>query len=225
MKKWLKENLALLMILIITIIYLFGVLYITDLSSFKTLGLNEKGDFLAGVFSPLAFLWLVFGYLQQGQELKQNTEALRLQVKELNNSVEQQIKQFDLSSQQFAIFKVKEELEIARINNDALPSFQIWIRSYNQHSGYNVGMKNSGAKVKNVLIRYIKSDGQEFNFEYPVFNQDQIESFIMTKIELSQNDPNFLISFIDGLGRTQLSKFKIISSDNNIHKIAFIKID
>jgi hypothetical protein len=44
---------------------------------------NELGDFAAGFFAPLAFMWLIFGYFLQktqldiqGQELKQNTEAL-----------------------------------------------------------------------------------------------------------------------------------------------------
>ena len=51
---------------------------------------NEFGDALAGAASPLAFLWLVLGYLQQGEELRQNTEALNLQVRELQASVNQQ---------------------------------------------------------------------------------------------------------------------------------------
>lgn len=50
---------------------------------------NELGDFLAGVFSPVAFLWLVLGYLQQQKELQQNTRALELQAVELKNSVDQ----------------------------------------------------------------------------------------------------------------------------------------
>ena len=41
---------------------------------------NEFGDFLAGVFAPLAFLWIVVGYLQQSAEL-------RLQVAELTEQV------------------------------------------------------------------------------------------------------------------------------------------
>jgi hypothetical protein len=45
---------------------------------------NEIGDTLAGWFAPLAFLWLVLGFFQQGIELRQNSEALRLQVKELH---------------------------------------------------------------------------------------------------------------------------------------------
>lgn len=52
--------------------------------------LNEWGDYLAGAFSPLAFLWLIMGYQQQGEELKQNTKTLELQVKELKNSVKEQ---------------------------------------------------------------------------------------------------------------------------------------
>jgi hypothetical protein len=56
----------------------------------KLLYPNEMGDFLAGAFAPLAFLWLVIGYFQQGEELKQNTRALELQAEELKNSVEQQ---------------------------------------------------------------------------------------------------------------------------------------
>lgn len=51
--------------------------------AFCDMGPNEWGDFLAGTMSPVAFMWLVFGYLQQGEELKQNTDALLLQQREL----------------------------------------------------------------------------------------------------------------------------------------------
>jgi hypothetical protein len=56
----------------------------------QSMALNNMGDFLGGAFAPLAFLWLVLGFLQQGIELRQNSEALRLQADELKNSVEQQ---------------------------------------------------------------------------------------------------------------------------------------
>jgi len=61
---------------------------------------NEWGDFLAGSFAPLAFLWLVLGYLQQGDELRLSTDALRLQAEELKNSVEQQRELVEVSRQQ-----------------------------------------------------------------------------------------------------------------------------
>jgi len=37
---------------------------------------NAFADFLAGTFAPLAFLWLVLGFLQQGEELRNSGEAL-----------------------------------------------------------------------------------------------------------------------------------------------------
>ncbi|MFL8988697.1 hypothetical protein Q8X48_13240 [Pseudomonas sp. QLc11A] len=52
-----------------------------------SLPLNELGDFAAGVFAPLAFLWLVLGYRQQGKELRESSVALRTQSEELKKSV------------------------------------------------------------------------------------------------------------------------------------------
>lgn len=60
------------------------------LDEFKRLPLNELGDFLAGAFGPLTIFWLVLGFFQQGEELRTNTDALHLQAKELQHSVEQQ---------------------------------------------------------------------------------------------------------------------------------------
>lgn len=64
---------------------------------------NEFGDFLAGAFAPLAFLWLALTVWLQSRELKlqrkelqQNGEALRLQAEELRNSVEQLRRQTEL---------------------------------------------------------------------------------------------------------------------------------
>jgi hypothetical protein len=58
-----------------------------DWSRARSMPMNEWGDFLAGVFAPLAFFWLVLGYFQQGDELRQNTEALRLQADQLKEQV------------------------------------------------------------------------------------------------------------------------------------------
>jgi hypothetical protein len=82
-----------------TVIWLLScVLFLyDDWASAAGMKFNEWGDFLAGASAPLAFLWLVIGYFQQGEELGQNTKALnqqeralQLQVDELRQSVEQQ---------------------------------------------------------------------------------------------------------------------------------------
>lgn len=56
-------------------------------AGFATMELNTLGDFLAGTVSPLALIWLVAGYLQQGKELNLNTQALKEQQEELRQQV------------------------------------------------------------------------------------------------------------------------------------------
>jgi len=77
---------------IVTAVYLVGLSAVVSdrTSTLMIMPLNEVGDFLSGAFGPVAFLWLILGFLQQGDELRQGTEALRLQAQELRNSVEQQ---------------------------------------------------------------------------------------------------------------------------------------
>ena len=78
----------------LTSIYVAGIAPLVAIrwGEFQQLSLNELGDFLAGAVGPLALIWLVFGYMQQGEELKQGTKALELQTEELKNSVDQQSK-------------------------------------------------------------------------------------------------------------------------------------
>ena len=68
------------------LIFLFSVLKGYELPS----SLNELGDALAGIVAPIAFLWLILGYIQQGMQLEQNSIALKLQA----NALEAQIREF-----------------------------------------------------------------------------------------------------------------------------------
>lgn len=90
----------------ITVAWIFFIFYLWQCSGItKPKDLNSVGDFLAGAFAPLAFFWLVRGYYQQGEELRQNTQALKMQGDELANSVLQQ---------QHIVALTKEELEITK---------------------------------------------------------------------------------------------------------------
>jgi hypothetical protein len=60
------------------------------------------GDFLAGAFGPIAIVWLVLGFIQQGEELKLNTAALKLQADELRQSVAQQRRLVELNNEEQA---------------------------------------------------------------------------------------------------------------------------
>ena len=76
----------------LTTVYVVGMLIYTFCQWDELLKMkpNEFGDFMAGAFGPLALFWLVCGYLQQGQELRQSTEVLRSQATELQLSVRHQ---------------------------------------------------------------------------------------------------------------------------------------
>ena len=67
------SNILTLIGIFISAVYSFIVYKIIGekLHNLETMPLNEVGDFLAGVFGPLAILWLVLGFLQQGKELRQ----------------------------------------------------------------------------------------------------------------------------------------------------------
>lgn len=65
-----------------------GLLMYSKKEGLGSVSLNEWGDFLAGFFAPVAFLWLVLGYMQQGDELQENTKALIQQKDEYSKSVQ-----------------------------------------------------------------------------------------------------------------------------------------
>lgn len=97
---------------IITITWIVGIAYIWLFGKLNSPeSLNELGDFLAGAFAPIAFLWLVLGYRQQGKQLEQNTKALeqqekalQLQIDEMKENVQQQKIMVDLHKRQQDIY-------------------------------------------------------------------------------------------------------------------------
>ena len=75
----------------LSIFYIAAILFLRSNDALDLLragNLNELGDFLAGVFTPLAFGWLVYGYLLQSKELRLQREELTLTRKQLGKQTE-----------------------------------------------------------------------------------------------------------------------------------------
>lgn len=75
----------------LSVLYLTAILLLRghDAWEFLRAGhLNEVGDFLAGVFTPLAFGWLVYGYLLQSKELRLQREELALTRRQFGEQTE-----------------------------------------------------------------------------------------------------------------------------------------
>lgn len=143
--------------ILISAVYLIWIalLILPKLSAISGLALNEIGDFFAGVFGPLAFLWLVLGYFQQGAELRQNNEALRLQAEELRNAVEQQKELVAVTREQVTIEMENIQQARAAMAAQVRPLFVVGSGG-GSHSGnsHEMGftLTNLGAPVTDVSV-------------------------------------------------------------------------
>lgn len=101
---------------------------------------NEVGDLLAGIAGPLAFIWLVYGYFlqgfairQQGRELQQNTDALKMQADQLRLLVDAENAQKEL------------------MRESQSPYFQFRIIRF-KDCDFHLAIKNLGAPVSNLMV-------------------------------------------------------------------------
>ncbi|UJW81520.1 hypothetical protein [Hydrogenophaga sp. SL48] len=120
-------------------------------SSIQEMDLNEWGDFFAGVFAPLAFLWLVLGYLQQGDELRLSTDALRLQAQELNHSVTQQRELVQVTRQQLDAERLAYRETFERQRLAVQPRFKV-MPSNIENQKQRFDLMNTGASVTDVTV-------------------------------------------------------------------------
>ena len=122
-----------------------------------SLKLNEAGDLLAGIFGPIAILWLILGFFQQGIELRQNTEMLRLQAQELSNSVKQQQDLVDVSRRQFEADLDAMRYERKKDLEEVLPDlrfrdYQIAIDLVSGAEIFMATLENRGPTARNLAF-------------------------------------------------------------------------
>ncbi len=127
----------------IWIIYIVAEV-VVNFDGYKTLRLNELGDFLAGAGGPIALMWLVIGYFQQSAALRLQQTELGNQVAETKKLVEQAALQTGLMSDELNYIKTQRHQE-------AQPRFTM------RHASSNSGrmqcrLKNHGATVSDVVI-------------------------------------------------------------------------
>lgn len=142
------------------------------------LTLNELGDFMAGVSAPLALLWVIVGYFQQGIELRQNTETLKLQQQELARQVHETATLARNSDRQAAAAEHMAQLSREQMTTEKLrrqtelqPAIRMdkWIHG---PSGPHLRLVNNGSTVEKV--RFVPLEGIEFEaYERPSWEMGQ----------------------------------------------------
>lgn len=130
---------------ILTILYVIGAVFfwLSNSKSFEGINPDSWGDFLSGVFSPLAFLWLLYAALAQRAEL----QLQRKEIREGNKTQKQQ--QAQLERQANAL-----DAQVMRIKAQASAQFQpvfVLDTSSGHDAGAQIHIKNLGSSVLDVL--------------------------------------------------------------------------
>lgn len=188
---------------------LFIVLYIGAFVASEgenvLLSANELGDFLAGSFAPLAFLFLYLGYKIQGEELKQNTKALEKQAEELANSVAEQkrliaIHQEEKEARDFSV-QPNFNFRTSSLNfyvkhhdiTDEEGSFIEWVEE--ECCEFNVFLKNNGEVAKQL---YFRCENSAYKSIYEMHKNDEetiLISLSEDEIKVLREQKNFTKDF------------------------------
>ncbi|OAE52970.1 hypothetical protein A7J67_18375 [Achromobacter xylosoxidans] len=198
----------------ITATYLIavGLLGWGEWDKFSGMEPNLVGDFLAGVVGPLALLWLILGYFQQGEELKQSTEALRLQAEELRNSVLQQQALVEVTRKQAeaqleAFRRDREEQKRAVSPLFVLAFYGGYARGNSQN--YSFRLRNHGATVTDVTISLEGRPELPGPMAAGVLEHGAERDFSFTD-QLDNRDPvTVRVTFMDGSGHLGAHSFRI----------------
>lgn len=190
---------------------------------------NEVGDALAGAASPLAFLWLVLGYLQQGEELRQNTQALNLQVKELQASVDQQKALVDTTQRQheFELARDREQRRSAFLSSQ--PVFDLKLERSPSRIGENLfylTLTNMGRVCSRLLMFAPGDESVRFdtNDAELIFNGGTAQEWIVQfPAQYRIGDASCLIMYTDWNGEEQKQRFTMaVSKRSNGELLCFV---
>lgn len=206
-----------MVVLVVYVAEMWGALLAMKPDAFAT--------FLGGAFAPMAFLWLILGYLQQGEELRHSVEALRLQSEELKNSVEQQRELVAATREQLD----HERQMVERDRQSSSPLFRLephGTRSNGVMITQEFLIMNVGNRCTNATVT-IAPDG--FKRIYPAFDSGQVEradlSFGKTE-EIPEQKIRITYRNVHGLSEN--TEFKLVPSKDaagaNVYKEEVFRI-
>ena len=169
---------------------------------------GELGDFLAGVFTPVALGWLIGGYFLQREELRAQREELGLQREELARTG-------DALQEQTAIERERRENERQKERprftlekeGQAQNDLIFGLRNDGGGNAHNVKM-NYGPVIgeQKMIIENLMRPGHKISFTIPIdkpyhayscevlfFTENKIPNFQEWEIDLSGRDSSFPI--------------------------------
>lgn len=190
---------------------------------FTALEPNEWGDFFAGVFAPLAFLWLVLGFFLQSKELRESKIALlaqatasKEQAKELNQSNKNQMLLIDSTN-------AKAKLELEKIRKAMQPILSIkHVKSLplpQSKTRHNFSISNDGAIIHKISINTSDTNYAFKDNKIGVLRNETKENFyfILTpKLNRLNTQIPIEVSYEDDNGESFIETYHINKEGNNL---------
>lgn len=180
---------------------------------------NEVGDFLAGIFGPLALLWVVLGFLQQGAELRYSRDALILQAKELRSSVLTQKNMAEAAWAAVEIDKQDRNDKIREQNTYIVLEKRksIFKRAFNVHTIRNRG--GACSEIRIFLLWKIENDDYEYQIKNLVYIKHIDESgSIDIDIIRGGYSKRLVVECLDYFGQRAVFNFNLHPSYSSLHR-------
>ncbi|WP_141243352.1 hypothetical protein [Bordetella genomosp. 1] len=190
---------------VITVVYLVVGLWLgwEQRASLLEMKPNEVGDFLAGLTGPIALLWLILGYFQQGDELRQGTEALQLQAAELRQSVEQQRELVKVTTRQVDAQLKAFSSELDERRRAVLPLFDLAVvggYGRGDEQQYVFRLANHGATVKQFIATFEGREKLPQTINRAVFEHGAEHKFELVDKTSNRQPLTMRLSFLDAGG-------------------------
>tara|TARA_R110001606_G_scaffold395992_1_gene569299 strand:- start:1827 stop:2648 length:822 start_codon:yes stop_codon:yes gene_type:complete len=181
--------------------------------------LNEVGDFLAGVFGPVAFGWLIIGYVMQNGELKLNRISIEKQAEELGLTrlaYEQQIAEFkasvDVAKDSFFFNKMiylEKRRESVYKNQPRISSIEIAINSNERDFISNLEI------IKRLVLKFYNDGSNASSISiFSLMLNKELFGFPLLEKGAKSIDLNYDTSKADLSGCKSLSVGKETNFDN-----------
>jgi hypothetical protein len=187
-----------------------GVLACTKWKSLSTMTPNAWGDFLAGLFAPPAFLWLILGYFQQSEELRLNTHALFLQQRELEHQVAETAelarnagRQASATERTLQLYEDERQAALKRERDNAQPKLRRETVSVVGTGAAEMQLKNKGAFASQLSIVF------EGSLNGSISPTDLLEpnGILHLRLEPCATPQTFVIHYHDAHGQPGAVRF------------------
>ena len=191
---------------------LCAIFVLFKIDSIANMDLNQWGDYFSGAVAPVAFFWLILGYFQQGEELRQNTKALKLQQIELQKQVEETaalVKQSELqasaSSEMVALERARDIEEKKMESKKRQPLFKYDSATKLDTRRVQVKIINKGGLARNIRI---SSDNECKASIHPRDALPKGERGVITINNMNCLPSVFSIDYLDEVGDKGQMKLK-----------------